>query len=203
MIMGAKSFLSVADKIGGPYKPLRTIPTCCDIMEDEDGSMVYAHVGWTKRYADMEALINETKAEMKQAVRHDVRHRRNLQWCEDCETGILKIDGTYVKYSTDWSGSYDLNYMVSKTIEGPWRHLRVLPYGGNGYLFRGKDGRWWCAYFMNTNDYATRQQNFVRLNIYPVHVEWRGDELIMEPEAVRANRSRLEKLGALWQSPRK
>jgi hypothetical protein len=48
----------------------------------------------------------------------------------------------------------------------------------------------------------TRAGNFLRLNVMPLDVEWRGGELIIEPKAARASRARLESLGAMWQTPR-
>ncbi len=202
MILGMGAYLirSTSGTIAGPYDPARAIPAPTDTIRDKDGSILFAHAGWTQRFPGLEAFEKGQTEE----PRHPVVVERNLTWTEDVETGLLIVNGLYVKYSTDWSGSYDMNYMVSETIEGPWRNLRVgAPYGGNGYMFKAEDGDWWYAYFMNTNDYATRAQNYVRLNLYPLYVGWHGDELIIEPKAVRANRARLEKLGTLWQSPRR
>ncbi len=202
MILGMGAYLirSTSGTIAGPYDPVRAIPAPTDTIKDKDGSILFAHAGWTQRFRDLEAFV---KGET-QEPRHPVVVERNLTGTEDVETGLLIIDGLYVKYSTDWSGSYDMNYMVSETIEGPWRNLRVgAPYGGNGYMFQNEGGEWWYAYFMNTNDYATRAQNFVRLNLYPLYVGWHDGKLIIEPKAVRENRARLERMGALWQSPRR
>ena len=201
MILGAPGYLikSASGTIAGPYDPVRTIPVPADTIKDRDGSVLFAHAGWTQRFPGLDAFVKG----QTDHPRYPVVAEKNLAWTEDVETGLLIIGDRYVKYSTDWTGSYDMNYMVSEAIEGPWRNLRVgAPYGGNGYMFRGADGEWWYAHFMNTNDYATRAQNIGRLNVYPLYVDWHGDELIVEPKAVRANRARLEELGMLWQSPR-
>jgi hypothetical protein len=128
---------------------------------------------------------------------------RNVRFKEDCETGVHVFDGTWINWSTDWNGNYDLNYSYSKALEGPWDpRLRVLPHGGNGKLFEDKEHQFWYAYFNNTNDVGTRAGNYCRMNIYPVVAYRYKDEVILEPKALQPNRQRLEKLGALWQRSR-
>lgn len=129
--------------------------------------------------------------------------RPNVCFSEDCEAGIMKIAGKYVNWSTDWTGCYDAIYHYADDWRGPWKgEMRILPYGGNGKFFQDEEGEWWYGYFPNTNDYATRAQNFVRMNMYPLYVGFENSELIIEPKALRRNRVRLERMGALWQSPR-
>lgn len=194
---GISLLKSETGKVEGPYRWIRQVPGSADTYQDQDGTFIHS-LGGCRLYR----LKDIEKEPFKQSF--EVGHPWRLIFSEDCEAGILKVDGKYVAYSTDWSGNYDMNYMVADSIEGPWSTLRIgAPYGGNGYMFQHADRSWWYAYFPNTNDYATRAQNFVHMNIYPLFVGMVNGELIIEPKAVRANRAALEKMGAIWQSPSK
>ena len=189
---------SLSGKIEGPYRGIRDLPSTADVTVDDDGTILL-QTG--------DSLIPfKNAAEFETLPRKDFAGRSlkievpgNICFSEDCEVGIMRINGKYVHWSTDWTGSYDAIYHWADSYKGPWKgDLRILPYGGNGRFFRDGDGSWWYAYFMNNNDYATRAQNLCRMDMYPLFVGMENGELIIEPRALRENRSRLEKMGGLW-----
>ena len=194
---------STTGKIAGPYKGVSRIVGVADLMQDDDGAILFNMGGTLRRFGSV--------AEFERATQEDFRKNviaiqnpglQNICFSEDCEAGIMRIEGKYVNWSTDWTGSYDINYQFADDWRGPWKgRARLLPYGGNGRFFQNEKGTWFYAYFPNSNDYASRDQNRCRLNIYPLWIGMENDEFIIEPVALRANRAALEKMGALWQSP--
>lgn len=188
---------STTDHITGPYEYLRTVPGCCDLTQDVDGYVLHNVVTKTWRMKDIE---RDSFSEIKPYVASFENH---IHYTEDCEAGVLKVDGKYLLYSTDWTGSYDQTFIVADSLEGPWSRPRIgAPYGGNGYIFKDYDGSWWFACFQNNNEYGKRAGMWCRTLIYPLFIGWESGKLIIEPEAVRENRARLERMGALWQRPR-
>lgn len=187
---------STTGKVTGPYEAVRRVPGCCDLTQDDNGHVLHNVVDKIWRLKDI-----ETEPFGKPYV---VSYENNLQFTEDCEAGILKIDGKYLVYTTDWTGSYDQCFAVAESLEGPWSRPRIgAPYGGNGYIFREPDGSWWFTCFFNNNEYGKRAAVWCRPTIYPLHIGWHGKTLIIEPRAVRENRARLERMGVLWQRPRR
>ncbi len=194
---------SKSKTMDGPFEIVRGKVPFGTIEEADDGGLLInlpSGIGKAPAGETIETVTFSIK-------KHHFHHYRNLCMEEDCEVGVFQIDGKWVTWSADWNGNYDMLYRVADSLEGPWRNLRVgATHGGNGDIFQREDGSWWYAGFYNCNDYATRVGDpsvFTRLYIMPLHVGWHEDELIIEPKAVRRNRARLEKLGALWQSPRK
>jgi hypothetical protein len=195
---------SLTGKIEGPYQAIQQIVGVADLMVDDDGAILFQSGDWIRRFNDL--------AEFEAAAQSDYQRNRisiksnsipNICFSEDCEAGLARIAGKVVNWSTDWTGSYDGIYQYADSYEGPYQgKMRILPYGGNGKFFQDSEGTWWYAYFPNSNDYATRAQNFCRMNMYPLFVGWENDELVIEPKAVRENRAHLEQLGALWHSVR-
>ena len=193
---------SLSGKIEGPYRGIRDLPSTADLSVDDDGTLL---LQWGDKITSFKNTAElETLPRKEFAVRsHVIEAPRNICFSEDCEVGVMRIAGKYVNWSTDWTGSYDAIYHWADSLQGPWQGaLRILPYGGNGRFFRDGDGTWWYAYFMNTNDYTTRAQNYCRMNMYPLFVGVENGELIIEPKAVRENRAALEKMGAMWQVTR-
>jgi beta-xylosidase len=197
---------STTGKIAGPYKGIQEIPGVCELMQDDDGAVIFGGSSANWRFAsaaEFEKTGREGYARLPRVAMENDPRWRNICFSEDCEAGIMKIGGQIVMWSTDWTGNYDAIYRYSDKLNGQLRgQMRILPHGGNGRFFQDDKGTWHYAYFPNSNDYATRAQNFCRLNLYPLFVGMENGELIIEPKAVRANRAALEKMGALWQSPR-
>ena len=199
---------STTGKIEGPYEGIQQIRGVADLMEDHDGSVIFNLSGSVHRrfasVAEFEKTPHLDYGRMPQVkIENQDSRLRNICFSEDCEAGIMKIGDHYVTWSTDWTGCYDAIYRYSDKWNGQYQgQLRILPYGGNGRFFQDDKGTWHYAYFLNTNDYATRAQNITRMNIYPLFVGLENGELIIEPKAVRANRAALEKLGLLWQGRR-
>ena len=194
---------STTGKITGPYRGLHPLPGPADLMVDDDGAVLYQFGDYIRPFATAEDLEKTPRDDFRKGA-IEIVHEGNLCISEDCEVGLAKVNGKYLHWTTDWTGSYDANYHYADSLQGPWQgKLRILPYGGNGRLFQDRDGSWWYAYFMNSNEYAKREQNHVRMNMYPLWVGVKDGELILEPQAVRANRAALEKMGAMWHSPRK
>lgn len=199
---------STTGKIAGPYKGIQQIVGVADLMQDADGSIIFNGSGSSNRHFASLAAFEQTGQKgygkvPQFAVENEDPRWQNICFSEDCEAGMMKIAGQYVTWSTDWTGCYDAIYRYAADWKGRYRGAqRILPYGGNGRFFQDGKGTWWYAYFPNTNDYATRAQNVCRMNMYPLHVAVENGELIIEPAALRANRARLETMGALWQRPR-
>ena len=192
---------SHSGSMNGPFDPIATVGFC-EYYQAPDGSLYCNFPGRITTVPDLEHF-EAGRAGLAGGTTYELTPPRNLCYLEDVETGMHVIDGKFMVWSTDWNGNYDMQYMVADSLEGPWSTLRIgVPHGGNGFLFRDSDKSWWYGYFNNTNDFGTRAGNFCRLNIMPLHIGWHGGELIIEPKAVRRNRSRLEKLGVLWQSVR-
>jgi beta-xylosidase len=199
---------SASGTIAGPYAPLHWIVGVADLMQDDDGSVWFNGSGsQNRRFASAAEFLSTDQQGFQRVspipIESEEPWRRNLCFSEDCEAGIMKIGGKYVTWSTDWTGCYDAIYRYADRPAGPYRgDMRILPYGGNGRFFQTTDGAWFYAYFPNSNDYATRAQNFCRMNLYPLFVGEEGGELIVEPKALRENRARLETMGARWQGAR-
>lgn len=188
----------------GPYKAIGTLPFG-DITPDEDGAVfVITPKPQYQRFETAAAFLEFVRSGKKyEFAPIEYAGMPNVSAMEDCETGLERVHGKYVYWSTDWTGSYDCNYFYADSFKGPWKgELRILPHGGNGKLFEDKDGNFWYAHFMNSNEWATRAQNWCRPNMYPLDVVEEDGELILEPKALRANRARLDAMGALWQSRR-
>jgi hypothetical protein len=197
-VVRGPAYLLKSKSMNDPFEVVSRVPFA-ELMRDDDGSILVNTPGAIARMASIQDVEQGKKA----TERFNIQPPHNISFMEDCEVGLHKIDGKYMAWSTDWTGNYDMNYVVADSIKGPWSTLRVgVPHGGNGFLFQDKDKAWWYAYFNNNNDYGTRAGNFLRLNVMPLDVEWQGGELIIEPKAARASRARLESLGAMWQTPR-
>jgi beta-xylosidase len=199
---------SVTGKVEGPYKGVQEIMGVADLMQNDDRSILFNSSGMSNRYfPDVAAFAESSLAAVRRAPQFPIKSEAprwsNICFSEDCEAGIMKIAGKYVTWSTDWTGCYDAIYRYADEWKGPYRgKLRILPYGGNGRFFQDEKDNWYYTYFPNSNDYATRAANICRMNMYPLFVGEENGELILEPKALRANRARLEKMGALWQAPR-
>ena len=195
---------STTGRIEGPYEGIQRIVGVGDLMQDDDGSILFQWGPWLRHFENVAEFEGTREMEFRKGILTiENGERPNTCFSEDCEAGIMKIAGKYVNWSTDWTGCYDAIYHYADDWRGPWKgEMRILPYGGNGKFFRDEEGEWWYGYFPNTNDYATRAQNFVRMNMYPLYVGFENKELVIEPKALRRNRARLERMGALWQSPR-
>jgi hypothetical protein len=123
----------------------------------------------------------------------------NLRIWEDCETGLKKVAGRYVTWETDENGNYDASYFYTDRMGEPWKgKFRIIPHGGNGRMFQAADGSWWFAYFRTGNAHSSRKPINNRPNFFKLAVAERQGELVLEPEAMVANRSRIEAMGALW-----
>jgi len=196
---------STSGKIEGPYKPVQWIGGTADLMQEDDGAILLNSSGiMHRRFASLADFENTPMSVGPKVERVNYTHAEkpfeNIIFTEDCEAGLMKIGGKYVTWSTDWTGNYDCIYRYADRPEGPYHgKMRILPHGGNGKFFQDEKGQWFYTYFFNTNDYASRKQNYVRMNMYPVFVGEEDGELIIEPVAVRENRSALEKMGAIWQ----
>lgn len=195
---------SRSGKPTGPYEAIQSIVGVGDLMQDEDGSVLFNSGNWIRRFKNVAEFENTDRSDYRVgAVTIRNSERPNICFSEDCEAGIMRIHGRYVNWSTDWTGSYDAIYQYADSYEGPYKgRMRILPYGGNGKFFQNGNGDWFYGYFPNSNDYATRRQNLCRMNIYPVFVGFEDGELIIEPVALRQNRARIEEMGVLWQRPR-
>ncbi len=199
---------STSGKITGPYKGIQQIVGVADLMQDDDGAILFNGSGSVHRrfanLAEFEGTSRTGYLKIPQVTVENADPRwSNICFSEDCEAGIMKIEGRYVTWSTDWTGSYDAIYRTASGWKGPYEGAqRILPYGGNGRFFQDNEGGWWYAYFPNSNEYAKRAQNFCRMNMYPLWVGTEGGEFILEPKALRENRAALEAMGALWQGPR-
>ncbi len=71
---------------------------------------------------------------------------------------MLRIGGKYVLFGTAWStdgsrtGSYNLYYCTSDSINGPYSERRFAGrFLGHGTPFQDKKGQWWCTAFFNAN----------------------------------------------------
>lgn len=193
--------------IDGPFGPLQWIVAGADFMQDTDGTIISNGSGLRNRYlSGTTQLENTATSGYFSLPATDLQQEEpwltNVCFSEDSEAGIEIISGKYVVWSTDWTGSYDVNYRYADQRDGTYRgSMRILPYGGNGKFFQDLDGTWFYAYFNNSNEYASRTQNSVRMNMYPLFVGFDDTgELIIEPRAVRQSRAELERMGAIWQS---
>jgi len=177
-----------------------------DLMQDDDGSILFNIAGdRLRRFPDAETFVSLHKSEWGPYPWNYLEHKepwlQNITFSEDSEAGIMKLGGKYVTWTTDWTGSYDATYRFADQWDGPYEGaMRILPFGGNGKFFQTRDGQWMWTYFYNSNEYASRGQNHVRMNMYPVYVGMEGDELIIEPEALRRNRAWINQHGNIWQN---
>ncbi|MFW6255646.1 MAG: family 43 glycosylhydrolase, partial [Candidatus Sumerlaeota bacterium] len=194
---------SMSGKIEGPWKGIQQIVGVGDLMQDDDGAILFTSGGWIRRFENVKVFEESNQSEYrKNRITIENKDIPNICFSEDCEAGLVKIQGKYVNWSTDWTGSYDAIYQVADDYKGPYGgSMRILPYGGNGKFFQDEKGVWFYAYFPNSNDYATRSQNHTRMNMYPLFTGFEDGELVIEPKAQRENRIRIEKMGALWHTP--
>jgi beta-xylosidase len=205
--IGCYLLQSEGDDVRGPWRAVETV-ALGDFYENAPNQLLWISPAlWISSHDSIEAFIKDSRLPWDQRPERrpvDFVSIPNICVHQDCEMGLAEIAGKYVFWSTDWTGGYDLNYMFADDWKGPWRgKLRVLPHGGNGAFFHDTDGNPWYAYFtLNTNEWTTRSRLRVRFNLMPLAVRHEDGELIIEPRAMVANRARLEKLGALWQSPR-
>jgi len=158
---------STTGKITGSYKGIQQIVGVGDLMQDDDAAVLFNSGGWLRRFANVEEFARAGQADYwRDQVILLHATRSNIYCSEDCEAGIMKIASLYVNWSTDWTGSYDAIYQYAAQWRGPYRgQMRILPYGGNRRFFQDDRGRWYYAYFPNSNDYATGAQNFCRMNL--------------------------------------
>jgi len=195
---------STSGSIKGPYEPVNEIMGVADLMQDDDGSVLFNFTGdRLRRFPDAETFTSLHKSEWGPYPWNDLAHQepwlQNITFSEDAEAGIMKLGGKYVTWTTDWTGSYDAVYRFADQWDGPYQGaMRILPFGGNGKFFQTRDGQWMWTYFYNSNEYASRGQNHVRMNMYPVFVGMENGELIIEPIALRQNREWINRHGKLW-----
>jgi hypothetical protein len=197
---------SAGSDIRGPYRAIQSIPGTMDMMVQDDGSVLYSCGGKIRRFGNL-AEFERTRGPRgyfdtnTSAISNT--ELPNANFTEDCETGIERIAGKYVTWSTDWTGSYDGIYQFADDPQGPWRGaMRVIPHGGNGRFFQHRDGSWWYgAFVLNSNDWSTEAVDGVRFLPIPIDVTQVDRELVIEPKAMRANRARIDRMGALWHRP--
>lgn len=202
---GIGTFLlkSEGDDPGGPYKAVVRVGLG-DFFENDDGKLLWISPSlWIAAYDSIAEFVGLPRNELfKAGERIDIVHeeRPYIHINEDCEMGLQKINGKYVFWSTDWTGGYDCNYIFADDWRGPYRgKIRIIPHGGNGSFFQDKKGDWWYAYMsFNYNEWTLRSTKKDKLNFIPLHAGMEDGELILEPKAMRANRERINKMGALW-----
>ncbi len=190
---------SMSGKITGPYEALRTCPGPPDAFQDADGSIIHILVEKWWRFKDLaayEAEISSDSGTIQAAYTHN--------WIQDCESGLFRFARKYVAYSTQWTGSYDRSFVHAEDMTREfWSRPRVGGiFCGNGNIFRDAKGNWWTSGFLNTNEFAKTGYQNSRLIIYPLFIGWENGALIIEAQAVRGNRAKIERQGVLWQSVR-
>lgn len=99
---------------------------------------------------------------------------------------IVKIGDWFVLHAAEWFGgtdaqaTYDMTYMVSKSITGPWTKRRVLvPHGGHGHLFADQNGKWQAVFF--GNDRTAPFRKFP--GVVEIEITDTGDDLLLRTKA--------------------
>lgn len=112
------------------------------------------------------------------------------------EGGYLeKMEGKYVFFYTTLNGeeeavrksraryhrigTYDFMYCWADSVRGPYTRGRIaVPHGGHGAVFKDKNGRWMATMFGTDRTGPFRS----KLGVFPLRVEWTGEDLVVEPE---------------------
>lgn len=184
---------STTGKPEGPYKDwtgrLHTWAGDPSLFEDDDGS-VYLHLGFGP--TQMVKLTDDLKAFDGEPFVIGPADGSLLGY----EGGYFtKIEGKYVLFYTNTHGeempvkkakphvhqygTYDFVYCWADALQGPYSKGRVaVPHGGHGAVFQDRAGQWMGTLFGN-NRYAPVSN---RLVIFPLNVEWTGEDLLIEPK---------------------
>lgn len=171
---------SISGKPEGPYESYGRIWGCNvnELFADDDGSIYFLSGSYTifRMKDDMSGV------DIKSLIKNDRADGAQLAW--DAGSCLAKVDGRYLLSSCAWNGSYDRLYHITDDLRKPWRGGGVMGHCGGANIFKGRGGQWYSIMFKR-EDCWTFIPNEGNIHIFPIHMEWRGDNLFMEPEYMR------------------